>query len=397
MKRGETMPSVIDKVIKKPLGIYMHIPFCTKKCFYCDFISFPLSESHLVETYIEALLKEIELNKHILAESVIETIFIGGGTPSSIDGKLIATLLKTLRKYSVISEHAEITMEANPGTITQEKINYYLNSGINRVSMGLQSSDQTLLNTIGRHQNLNDFLTSYDALTKEGITNINMDIMFGLPGQTMAALEHTLHCIADVKPKHVSAYALKLEEGTPLYEAYRKGHITLPNEDEERAMYHLIQSFLSEIGLQQYELSNFAIPGFESRHNLIYWENKPYLGLGIAAHSKVDGIRFENPVQLEVYVDKLNKGLLPKFNEEFISSEDDLFETIMLGLRLNKGINIFQLNTRYSIDFKEKYRDVLVTLLHEKLIAPISEEGILTLTPLGQDVSNRVFLAFMAD
>lgn len=391
------MPSAIKESIKKPLGVYIHIPFCTKKCSYCDFISFPLNELQPVETYIQALLKEIDLNRPLLSEAIIETIFIGGGTPSSIDGKLIATLLKKLRAVAVFSDTIEITIEANPGTLTQEKINYYLNAGINRVSMGLQSSDQTLLNTIGRHQNLNDFLTSYDALIKEGLSNINMDIMFGLPGQTMATLEHTLHCIADVKPKHVSAYALKLEEGTPLYEAYQKGHVTLPDEEEERAMYHRIQSFLSDIGLDQYELSNFAAPGFESKHNLIYWENQPYLGLGVAAHSKVEGVRFENPIQLEVYVDQLNKGVLPKFNAELIGEEEDLFETIMLGLRLNKGIDITQINKRYNIDFRKKYKEVLKSLLNEALITPISEKGILRLTPLGQDVSNRVFLAFMAD
>jgi len=389
------LPSAINKVKKKPISIYMHIPFCTKKCFYCDFVSFPISAAYDVASYIEALIKEIELNREILASYVVETIFIGGGTPSSIDGKYITALLRALNTYAEISKDAEITIEANPGTLTQEKINHYLNSGINRVSMGLQSSDQTLLKTIGRHQNLDDFLTSYDALLKNGITNINMDIMFGLPGQTMASLEQTLQCIADVKPKHVSAYALKLEEGTPLYDAYQKGLITLPDEDEERAMYHRIQSFLAEIGCLQYELSNFAVPGFESKHNLVYWENKPYLGLGIAAHSKVDYVRFENPVTLDQYTQKLTQNILPKFNEEKIDSEEDLFETIMLGLRLNKGINIFKINTDYHIDFKKKYKKALETLLKDKLIYPISEEGVLILTPLGQDVSNRVFLAFM--
>lgn len=379
----------------EPIGIYIHIPFCTKKCLYCDFVSFPLTQSNRVDDYILALLKEIQLYESVLSARNVKSIFIGGGTPSCIPGHYIANILNTLNKITAFKADIEITIEANPGTLTQEKINYYLNAGVNRMSMGLQSSDQKLLKSLGRQHNLNDFLTSYEAVYREGITNINIDLMFGLPGQNLNNLAHTLKLIKEINPKHISAYALKLEEGTPMYEAHQKGKLKLPEEAEEREMYYLIKESLASQGLLQYEISNFARPGFESKHNLIYWENKPYLGLGIASHSKINQTRFENPVIIETYIKAINEGVLPRFNLMPIDEEEELFETIMLGLRLNRGLNLNTVNSRFGIDFIEKYGEIIKKLIHDGLLAFDQEKYNLSLTLKGMDLSNQVFLAFM--
>ena len=380
----------------KAISIYVHIPFCVKKCAYCDFVSYKLSdyENTLgIERYMNALYQEIELNRSVLEDAIISTIYIGGGTPSSIPGHHIHTLINTLKGISRFSDHIEITIEVNPGTLDDSKINHYLSSGINRVSMGLQTTNDQLLTNIGRIHNTNDFISSYEALRRAGFRNISLDLMFGLPSQTLQDIHLAIDLIKSLKPEHVSAYSLKIEEGTPLYEKHQKGQISLPDEAVEREMYHTIIEQLAELDIHQYELSNFSKTGYESKHNLVYWENRPYLGLGVSAHSKVNQTRRSNLNQINAYIEQLEMIKLPIDESVVIDEKEDLFETIMLGLRLNQGIDIATLERRYEIHFEQKYASQIKKLKENGLI--VYSEGRLCLTTLGKDLANMVFVEFL--
>lgn len=380
------------------IGLYIHIPFCHSKCAYCDFSSYAIGKTqneNAIAGYIKALLKEMDLYEQTLRKIEVETLFIGGGTPTCIDGKYIHEIINHLRKITKFSEKAEMTIESNPGTITTEKLDHYLAAGINRFSVGLQTTDNNLLSSIGRIHDFNTFVTSFGAIREAGIKNINVDIMFGLPGQTMDNLHHTLNTLIELSPEHISAYALKLEEGTPMYEAEKKGLIRMPDEELERTMYHEIIKVLKNSGYNQYEISNFSKKGFESRHNLIYWKNKPYLGLGLAAHSKLKQIRFSNETVMSKYLDQIGNGVKPTVDQVEISEREDLFETIILGLRLNEGLNIHQLNARYDMDFLSENEAILSKLKTQGLVLITDDK--LKLTLKGIDLSNQVFLAFMND
>ncbi|MBE0449810.1 MAG: radical SAM family heme chaperone HemW [Clostridia bacterium] len=380
------------------IGLYVHIPFCHSKCAYCDFSSYAIGNAQnkiAIIRYVKALLKEIDLYEQTLKSVEVETLFIGGGTPTCIDGKYIHEIINHLRKSTKFSENAEVTIESNPGTITTEKLDHYLSAGINRFSVGLQTTDNNLLSSIGRIHDFNTFTTSFNAIRESGIKNINVDIMFGLPGQTSENLHHTLDTLIELSPEHISAYALKLEEGTPMYEAERKGLIQMPDEELERTMYHEIINKLKINGYYQYEISNFSKKGFESRHNLVYWKNKPYLGLGLAAHSKMEQIRFSNEIIMSRYLERIENGEKPSLDQTVISDSEDLFETVILGLRLNEGLNIPQLNERYGMDFLSENEAVISKLTAQGLIQITGD--ILKLTLKGIDLSNQVFLAFMND
>jgi len=380
------------------ISIYVHIPFCVSKCSYCDFISYRISDYEKtdgVSKYMNTLAKEFISYKNTLKPFIVDTIYIGGGTPSSIDGKFIHELIHMIKTQVLVSEDAEITIEINPGTLTDEKLNHYICAGVNRVSMGLQTTNDTLLSSIGRIHSTNDFITTYHAIKNAGIDNISLDLMFGLPLQTLKDIENALALIGTLNPKHVSAYSLKLEEGTPLYKANEMKQINLPDEALEREMYHLIETGLSALGINQYELSNFATQGYESKHNLVYWNNKPYLGLGVSSHSKVNNIRFANTRSISEYIEQLENNLPVKIDEEEINEMEDLFETIILGLRLNQGIDMKTINQKYQIDFYSRYSSVLKKLEQSKLIK-ITEEKV-CLTELGRDLANQVFIEFMEE
>ena len=380
----------------KALSIYVHIPFCVKKCAYCDFVSYKLSDYENIlgiERYMNALYQEIELNRSVLEDAIISTIYIGGGTPSSIPGHHIHTLINTLKATSRFSDQIEITIEVNPGTLDDSKINHYLSAGVNRVSMGLQTTNDQLLTNIGRIHNTNDFISSYEALRRAGFKNISLDLMFGLPTQTIQDIHLAIDLIKTLKPEHVSAYSLKIEEGTPLYERHQKGQINLPDEETERDMYHTIVNQLAELDIHQYELSNFSIAGYESKHNLVYWENRPYLGLGVSAHSKVNQTRRSNLNQMNAYIECLEAKKLPVDEANDIDEKEDLFETIMLGLRLNQGIDIAYVESRYGIRFEETYAAQIKKLIEQELV--VFADGKLRLTTLGKDLANLVFVEFL--
>ena len=380
----------------KSISIYLHIPFCVRKCSYCDFVSYsakPFEENHGINRYFEAIKQELIRYKEKLSTYEVATIYLGGGTPSAVDGRLIHDLLIMIRASLNVTNDAEITIEVNPGTLTNDKLNHYKAAGINRVSMGLQTTNDQLLETIGRIHSTNDFITSYHALRDAGFNNISLDLMFGLPGQTLSDIDRAIKLIDQLKPQHVSAYSLKIEEGTPLFDAYEKGSVQLPSEELEREMYHRINSKLRDLGIYQYELSNYALPGWESKHNTVYWENKPYLGVGVSSHSKLDDVRFSNTSNIHEYMDSIQKGESVIIDSEPIDAEEDLFESIILGLRLNKGIQIDLLNERYAIDFEARYEKVLSSLIQDHLI--IREGNTIKLTELGRDLANQVFLRFM--
>lgn len=382
----------------KALSLYIHIPFCVSKCAYCDFVSHRIGASELnegIKAYIEALKTEISSHSDLLAESLIETVYFGGGTPSAIDSKHIRDILNTLNSHTKLADNVEITVEVNPGTLDEMKMNDYLACGVNRISMGLQTSNDKLLESIGRIHSTNDFLTSYQALKDAGFLNISLDLMFGLPGQKLQDIERAIKLVSSLAPMHVSAYGLKVEEGTPLYYAYESGKVELPDEDTERDMYHLIVHSLKEIGLEQYELSNFAVPGFESKHNLTYWKNRPYLGLGVSSHSKINHERFSNSSELVKYVEALKSGKSAVVERDYIAPNEDLFETIILGLRLNEGIDMDEIGKRYGVDFRSLYSAVIDKCTRTSLIE--INGSIMRLTELGRDLANQVFLDFMID
>ncbi len=394
------MSLMINQLQSNEISLYIHIPFCIEKCLYCDFVSYKITDTekhNSVEIYIQALKHEITLYETLLKNATIKTIFIGGGTPSSIEGRYILEIVNQIKLYNTLADLTEFTIEVNPGTLTDEKINAYLSAGVNRISMGVQSAQDTLLKSIGRIHTFNEFLTTYKGVRERGFDNINLDLMFGLPNQSIEDVAYTLKVITELSPDHISAYALKLEEGTPMYRAHERGEISLPDEETEREMYHLIENVLKEHGYNQYEISNFAKPNMASKHNLVYWENKAYLGLGIASHSKIELTRFNNYSNFPNYLEALNQNIKPVEAEMPIEQAEDLFETIMLGLRLNKGISIEAINAKYAIDFLEKYQNEIKKLKSQSLILHDTKAKIIRLTARGRDLSNQVFLEFMAD
>ncbi|SHI70798.1 radical SAM family heme chaperone HemW [Lutispora thermophila] len=373
----------------KNVGLYIHIPFCMRKCLYCDFNSY--SNKDIYENYyIEALIKEL---KYYLdaQEYRFRTIFIGGGTPTIINPENIAKIMETIEKN--IEKDAEITIECNPGTIDKNKIDIYKTIGINRISIGLQAWQDDLLKAIGRIHKRDDFLNSFKLFREHGFNNINVDLMFSLPGQNIDMWLETLENVCVLGVEHISCYSLIVEEGTPIHRLIQSGELRTPDEDMDREMYRLAKNTLEAHGLRQYEISNFAKEGFCCAHNLIYWRNEEYIGVGAGSHSKIDNRRFWNYEDLNVYINCLQKGILPIKDSEIIGFEEELWETIILGLRLNSGLNISEINKKYNINFLKRYEDTIKKLEGDLLI--VKEGNSINLTDKGRDLSNRVFIEFM--
>lgn len=373
------------------LSLYIHIPFCERKCFYCDFTSFP-RKSENIEKYINYLIKELALYKKKLENYSIGTIFIGGGTPSSIDGHHIYRILEYINNNFNIDKESEITIEVNPGTLSLEKARAYKEIGINRISLGLQTMNDELLKSIGRIHTSKDFIDSYEILRKLGLNNINVDLMFGLPNQSLKDIKDTIDKVTELDIKHISYYSLILEEGTLLNDLYEEGKLDLPNEDDERQMYHKGIEYLKQKGYSQYEISNFSKEGYECKHNLIYWKVKPYLGIGISSHSNMEKKRFWNPNTLFGYYDKLDNGILPIEGEETIDREMEISEYIILSLRLINGINKDEFKKRFGIEINEMYNDIINKNKNNGLLQEDKEK--ICLTEKGLDLCNIVELDF---
>lgn len=375
---------------KEELGIYIHIPFCKSKCFYCDFASYS-DKCNEIEDYIKEVIKEI--GQYNLNNYNVTTIYIGGGTPSFIDAKYIEQLLTELKRKLTENktkwEDIEITIEINPGTITENKLKQYKKSGVNRISIGLQSTNDALLKQIGRIHNYQEFLEAYKLIKKTGFENINIDFMIGLPNQTIKDIKHTLEEIQRLDPNHVSIYSLIVEEGTKIEQLIDKGKLQLLDEEVERDMYWYVKNTLELNGYRHYEISNFAKEGKESKHNLNCWEQKEYIGLGVAAHSYLDGIRYSN----SDFIEGKQWNFRDKKIEEKQTLEDKKKEYMLLGLRKIDGISIQK--------FKEKYTDNPV-FLYRKELEKLIDEGLLKidgdfirLTSLGIDLANLVWEKFI--
>lgn len=374
----------------KELGIYIHIPFCKSKCYYCDFISYT-DKCNQIEEYIQEIIKEMK--QYDLSNYNVTTIYIGGGTPSFIDEIYIKQLLEELKRKLADNEtkfkNIEITIEINPGTVTKSKIEQYKKSGINRISIGLQSVNDNLLKQIGRIHNYQEFLEAYELVKQTGFENINIDLMIGLPNQTIQDIKLTLEEIQKLNPNHVSVYSLIVEEETKMEQLIRSGKLQLPEEELERQMYWYVKNTLELNGYQHYEISNFAKEGKESKHNLNCWEQKEYIGLGAAAHSYLNGVRYSNAT----FKESKQWNFRDKRIEEKQSLEDKKKEYMLLGLRKIDGVSIQK--------FKEKYRDNPV-FLYRKELQKLVEEGLLEidgdsirLTNQGIDLANLVWEEFV--
>lgn len=380
------------------LGIYIHIPFCKQKCYYCDFVSYSNKCSEVKE-YIESLKKEIE--EFDFSNYKITSIYIGGGTPSYIDSIYIVEILSELKeklKCNLIEfKDIEITIEVNPGTVDTKKLNDYKKLGINRLSIGLQSTKNDILKKIGRIHTYQEFLEIYKLARETGFKNINIDLMIGIPGQKIGDLKNTLQDIIKLEPEHISVYSLIIEENTPIEKMLENGEIKLPDEDLERNMYWYVKNTLELNGYNHYEISNFAKLGKESRHNLNCWNQEEYIGFGVAAHSYLNGIRFSNTINVEEYIQHLENNRKEENIqiEESQSLEDKKNEFMMLGFRKIQGVDIAR--------FKEKFIDNPIFLYREKL-NKLVEEGLIEvdlnhikLTNKGIDLANLVFEEFVDD
>ena len=372
------------------IGIYVHIPFCKQKCYYCDFVSYN-NRNNFMEKYVQALEKEIQLQE---IKSEITTIYIGGGTPSYIDAKYIKEILEEIRNKKVFRE-AEITIEVNPGTVTLEKLKEYKNCGINRLSIGLQSTQDNLLKTIGRIHNFEEFLETYKMARKVGFENINVDLMLGLPSQKISDLKESLEKVLELEPEHISVYSLIVEENTPIADKIEKNELILPEEETERNMYWYIKNTLELNGFHHYEISNFAKRGFESKHNLNCWNQQEYIGFGVAAHSYVDNVRYSNTESLEKYIENIDSGI-PENNRTIheVQNEDDKKkENMLLGLRKIDGIKISEFKNLFGDNPIYLYRNELDKLSKQGLIKV--EDDIIKLTNKGIDLANLVWEKFV--
>ena len=370
----------------KPLGLYVHIPFCARKCAYCDFASWAGREADR-DRYAEALCREIGERAEQCGHPAADTVFFGGGTPSLLPPELYRRIAGTLRERFVIAPDAEWTVECNPGTLTAEFAAALRESGCNRLSMGMQAAQPELLRTLGRIHTLEGVRQAAAIARDAGINNLNLDLMLSLPGQTAEHMRETLDAALDLRPQHVSCYALIVEEGTPLHDWVERGQVSLPGEDMDRALYGLCRDTLERRGFHQYEISNFALPGRECRHNVHCWQRRDYLGFGCAAHSLWREERRANPRELNDYL----AGKPPE--TEIISPADARFEYMMLGLRLTAGVSEGDFEERFGQSLWETYGPRLLPAVRDGRV--VRQNGRVFLTRRGMDVMNSVLVALL--
>lgn len=426
--------------MSRRMSIYIHIPFCVKKCGYCDFLSFPVgdcgsgtaaapdggSKCGVPEEYLQRLLCEIRQESGDYADREVDTIFVGGGTPSLLLPRQVAALFDRVYQSFHVASDAEITIEANPGTLSKEKLDVYRQMGINRLSIGLQSADDGELAALGRIHRFSDFEINFALARDCGFQNINIDLMSGLPGQSVEMWSSTLHKVAGFEPEHISAYGLIIEEGTPFYQQYgidgveagkdneasgveqnkKKGvEGKLPSEEDERQMYHDTGNVLGKYGYRQYEISNYAKSGYECRHNIGYWTRKDYAGFGLGAASMINNERWKNTSDLKEYMGYADDGCgngvesrsresagLPKRDVSVLSVQEQMEETMFLGLRMNQGVSKAEFETLYGIGIEQLYGIWLYRMTTEGLL--IDGERI-CLSERGRDLANYVMAGFL--
>lgn len=380
---------------QKELELYIHIPFCVKKCSYCDFLSAPATEQ-TKEAYMAALFAEIGGRAKDYKERIVTSIFIGGGTPSLLSGDSIRQLMEHIREGFSLAPDAEITMEVNPGTVTAEKLTAFYGAGINRLSIGMQSAQEQELKILGRIHDFDGFCQVYREAVEAGFTNINVDVMSGLPGQTLASYKDTLEKVLRLEPmpQHISAYSLIVEEGTPFAAMADRGELPLPEEDTERAMYEETIEVLAGYGFHRYEISNYALDGYECRHNVGYWIRRDYLGFGIGAASLIDNVRFQNGRDINAY---LAHPLACREEQQSLTTQEQMEETMFLGLRLIRGVSYPEFARCYGQTLEEVYGEVIARNEADGLLTVREDETgrRLMLTGRGLDVSNYVMAQFL--
>lgn len=373
----------------KPLALYIHIPFCRSKCIYCDFASFPNREGCWPE-YLDALREELHSWRDVLKDYEVATLFIGGGTPSILPGSAIARILDDVRGVLPIRDDAEITMEANPGTVTTEKLKTCRAAGVNRISFGAQSMDDALLKKLGRIHSVQEIRDAVATAREAGFDNVSLDLMYALPGQTLSHWLDTLDKAIALKPDHISAYSLIVEEGTPMYDLAESGKVDLPDDDAVVDMQRAAIDRLEAAGYHRYEISNYARPGRECRHNIVYWQRGEYLGIGCAAHSLMNGARFENSRDLGEY---LAGGR--KLGYTGLTREDEMEETLMLSTRMTCGMNLEEYRQTFGADFEKEHAKTIERLSKPGLIE--IRDGFLRLTRSGLEVQNAVVVELMEE
>ena len=376
----------------KTIGLYIHIPFCRQKCLYCDFPSWAGKEGQM-QGYVDALTKEIRNRGKEYTDRKVVSVFFGGGTPTTLSVPMLEQLMQAVFESWDIAEDAEITTEANPGTLDGEMAVALKKMGFNRLSMGVQAWQNRLLKDLGRIHTMEAFQENYKAVREAGFGNVNTDLMFALPNQTMADWQETVRNIVALHPEHISAYSLILEEGTPFFDRYEKGELEPAAEELDREMYHWAVDYLAKMGYGQYEISNFAKKGRQSRHNRIYWQAEEYLGMGLGAHSYMDGERFHNRYDLQEYIRADGDISLLKEEVEVITEEDALAEFMFLGLRLTEGVSFARFRERFGQEMKNIYGRQIEELVKDGLLKE-DEIGI-RLTTRGVDISNVVFEKFL--
>ena len=367
----------------KEVALYIHIPFCKQKCFYCDFPSYARKDD-LMSDYIEALLIEL---KEKIKDYEVRSLFIGGGTPSYLNEENLSKLMKGIKNINFI-EDAEKTIECNPGTVSEEKFNIMKGGGINRLSFGLQTTKNNLLKGIGRIHTFEAFKYNYNLARSVGFNNINIDMMFGLPTQSVKDWTDSLEEVAKLNPEHISAYSLIIEEGTPFYKLYNEDKLKLPSEEEEREMYKKCKNILIENGYHQYEISNYAKEGKECLHNEVYWMCNEYIGVGASSSSYIDGKRIKNIDDLREYIKRIGSGK-SIVDEEIINTKNDNIEEFMfMGLRMNCGIEEEEFKRRFHTDVDNVYKDVIEGNINKGLLE--RKRGRIYLTDKGIELSNMV-------
>ena len=378
------------------VGIYIHIPFCKQKCKYCDFTSFACKED-IYDEYFKCLKKEItEKSDELDNENIeIDTIYIGGGTPSIVPTEYIEDIINLIYEKYNVSKIAEITIEANPGTIDKDKLEKYIEAGINRLSIGLQSTNDKLLKMLGRIHTYCEFEEVYKTARQVGFKNINVDLMIGLPNQTMEDVQNSLKELINKSPEHISVYSLIVEENTKMFDLIESGELELPNENLEREMYWEVKNVLQENGYCHYEISNFAKKGFESKHNSNCWKQHSYLGFGVAAHSYYDGIRYSNITDLKTYIENFQNGesVYNIIFHEKQSKEQMMKEYMLLGLRKISGVKISEFKEKFVDNPLYYFREQLNKLVKQNLVE-VSEDRIY-LTDKGLDLANIVWMEFI--
>lgn len=377
---------------KKPMGLYIHIPFCNRKCDYCDFVSYSMDKK-AQQKYLEAMFKEIDMVKHNFEDEIFDTIYIGGGTPSIVYEGFIVSLARKVFSSFHFAEKTEFTIEVNPASFTKEKFIEYVQAGMNRISVGVQCLDSKLLAEHGRIQSIENVEETFQILRKHGFDNVSSDVMLGLPNQTIESVEETLEFLIQNRVKHISTYTLQVEKHTMLYDKIKRKKLKMLKDTKLLEIYNRVNEILTEFDYIQYEISNYAKAGYKSRHNQKYWHDVDYLGLGVSAHSFVDGYRFYNTKRLDTYIDNLNQGKSAIYSKEYVPDEDRRVERLMLSLRTAEGLDL----EKFNLDFKEN-----LLLSHAEQIKKMQADGqieivdgFLRITPDNYFISNSIIVELM--